>query len=42
MSYTYPGFKTAELNPIYRMKSEFVYDKNRWVTLPGIEPGFKA
>lgn len=31
--YTYPSIKTPELCCVYNIKSEFLYEKNRWVTL---------
>ena len=42
INYMYPGIKTPELNPIYNIKSQLGDEKNRWVTPPGIEPGFRA
>ena len=38
--YQYPTIKTPKLCPIYNVKSEFSDKKYRYVTLPGIEPGF--
>lgn len=38
--YCYPTIKTPFLCCIYNIKPEFLVDKNRWVTLPGIEPEF--
>ncbi|MBU6390066.1 hypothetical protein KGQ31_00775 [Patescibacteria group bacterium] len=38
--YAYPTIKTPELCCIYNIKPEFIDEKTRQVTLPGIEPGF--
>ena len=40
IQYQYPGFKTAELSPIYKVKAASGMDRNRLVTLRGIEPRF--
>ena len=40
IQYQYPGFKTAELSPIYKVKAASGNDVNRLVTLRGIEPRF--
>ena len=40
IEYSYPGFKTAELSIVYKLKSEFPADKNPNVPLAGIEPAF--
>ncbi len=39
--YHYPTIKTLKLAPIYNIKSEISDEKNRLVTLRGIEPRFK-
>lgn len=36
--YTYPGFKTAKLSPLYKLSEEYKLDKNCLVTLRGFEP----
>ncbi len=40
--YHYPTIKTPEASCIYKVKPELLDDKNRFVTLPGIEPGLLA
>ena len=40
IEYSYPGIKTAELSPVYKLKSQFGDDKNLKVTPRGIEPRF--
>ena len=42
LEYQYPGFKTAELAPIYALKTPKLGTANRFVTLLGIEPSFQA
>ena len=41
LKYLYPGFKTAELSPIFKVKAASGEDANRFVTLRGIEPRFR-
>ncbi len=38
IEYTYPGFKTAELSIVYKLKSEFTDNEKHFVRLIGIEP----
>ncbi|QQR82915.1 zinc ribbon domain-containing protein [Candidatus Campbellbacteria bacterium] len=40
LQYMYPGFKTAELSPIYKVKAASGTDENRFVTSSGFEPEF--
>jgi site-specific DNA recombinase len=40
LEYHYPGFKTAELAPIYNLKSPETDEKTLMVTLRGFEPRF--
>jgi hypothetical protein len=40
ISYSYPGFKTADLAPIYRMNQESNGEKDDLVAPRGIEPRF--
>lgn len=38
--YTYPSIKTLEVCLIYNLKSDSYIEKNRFVTLLGVEPSF--
>ncbi len=40
LSYSYPGFKTADLAPIYRLNQESNGEKDGLVAPGGIEPPF--
>ncbi len=42
LRYQYPKFKTPELSPIYAVETSKTTDENHHVTLPGVEPGFRA
>lgn len=42
IQYTKSGFQTSKLAPVYKVKSASGDDKNRLVTLRGIEPRFRA